>query len=104
MATACDRYVSALWRGESEEVVRFSTWLRNHWALGPAEPTAKPAAFSAVGGGGAGIAWYEAGRMIYGYIPGVPLRCYQIPADARPPEIDLRIVSNAGALEGTRIT
>jgi hypothetical protein len=57
MARVCDQYVSAMWRGESDEVVRFSSWLRNHWALGPDEPDKPPAAFSAVGGGGAGIRW-----------------------------------------------
>lgn len=87
MARTCDLYVSALWRGESEEVVRFSRWLRNHWALGPDEPGSMPAAFSAVGGGGAGIRWYEVGGMIYGYIPGVAMRCYQIPKAAEPPAL-----------------
>lgn len=92
MARVCDQYVSALWRGESEEVVRFASWLRNHWAIGPMEPSRPPIAFSAVGGGGAGIRWHEVGTMIYGYIPGVPLRCYQVPLDARPPRIELRII------------
>jgi hypothetical protein len=87
MARVCDQYVSAMWRGESDEIARFSIWLRNHWALGPDEPQNRPAAFSAVGGGGAGIRWYEVGEMIYGYIPGVARRCYQIPADANPPDL-----------------
>jgi uncharacterized membrane protein YqaE (UPF0057 family) len=87
IARACDQYVSALWRGESEAVGRFSTWLRHHWALGPEEPSGPPNAFSVVGGGGAGIRWHEIGPTIYGYIPGVAHRCYQIPKAASPPVI-----------------
>jgi hypothetical protein len=87
IARTCDLYVSAPWRGESDDVVQFSCWLRNHWALGPDEPGRSPDAFSAVGGGGAGIRWHEVGGMIYGYIPGVELRCYQIPKAAEPPAL-----------------
>ena len=57
MPRVCDQYVSAMRRGESEEVVRFSIGLRNHWALGPDEPVNRPAAFGAFGGGGDGIRW-----------------------------------------------
>jgi hypothetical protein len=87
MARACDQYVSALWRGESEEVLRFSRWLRGHWVIGPEEPGQPPTAFSVVGASGAGIRWHDVGPMIYGYIPGVPVRCYQIPSDSDPPPI-----------------
>ncbi len=87
LARSCDQYVSALWRGETEEVTRFSSWLRSHWALGPEEPEAIPAAYSAVGGGGAGIRWHERNDMIYGYIPGVEHGCYQVPRAAIPPAI-----------------
>lgn len=87
IARLCDLYVSALWRGESEGAIPFSRWLRNHWALGPDEPGGSPAAISAVGGGGAGIRWHEVGETIYGYVPGVPLRCYQIPKAAIPPAL-----------------
>lgn len=87
MARACDEYVAALWLGESEDVYRFAAWLRNHWAVGPAEPSYPPAAVSRAGGSGTGIRWYDAGEMITGYIPGVERRCYQIPRDANPPVI-----------------
>lgn len=86
LARSCDAYVSALWRGESEEVLRFASWLRAHRALGPAEPASPPAPFSAVGGG-AGIGWHLLGRTVYGYIPGVAHRCYRVPVDATPPPL-----------------
>jgi len=49
MARVCDQYVSALWSGESAVVVRFASWLRNHWAIGPVEPSKAPIAFRALG-------------------------------------------------------
>jgi len=87
IARAYDRYVAALWRGESEEVRRFGAWLKGHWGLGPSEPPTPPAAISALGGAGASIRWHEADGLLLGYIPGVPLRCYQIPTDADVPPI-----------------
>jgi uncharacterized membrane protein YqaE (UPF0057 family) len=88
LARAYDRYVSALWRGESEEVRRFASWLKGCWALGgPPEPSGPAAAVSALGGAGTSIRWYDVDGTIVGYIPGVPHRCYQVPTDADPPVI-----------------
>ena len=88
LARAYDQYVSALWRGESDEVRRFAAWLKECWGLGgPAEPAGPPAAVSALGGAGTSIRWYEADGLVLGYIPGVPHRCYRVPVDADPPVI-----------------
>ena len=88
LARAYDQYVSALWRGESDEVHRFAIWLKGCWALGgPPEPEGLPAAISALGGAGTSIRWYEADGMVLGYIPGVSQRCYQVDRDADPPVI-----------------
>lgn len=88
LAQAYDRYVSALWRGESEEVRRFAAWLKGCWGIGEApEPEGPPAAVSALGGAGTSIRWYETDGEVRGYIPGVPLRCYRVPADAEPPAL-----------------
>ena len=88
LAHGYDRYVAAIWRGESEEVRRFGAWLKGCWGLdGPPEPAEAPEAVSALGGAGASIRWYERDGTIYGYIPGVPHRCYRVPHDAEPPPI-----------------
>lgn len=88
LARAYDRYVSALWRGESEEVRRFAAWLKGCWGIdGPPEPAGPPTAVSALGGAGASIRWYEADGLVLGYIPGVPLRCYRVSAEADLPEL-----------------
>jgi hypothetical protein len=88
LARAYDRYVSAVWRGETEATHRFAAWLRGCWGLGaPPEPPTPPAAVSALGGAGASIRWHETPDAVYGYIPGVPLRCYQIPRDADVPDV-----------------
>lgn len=87
LATAYDRYVAALWRGESEEVRRFGAWLKGCWELGSPEPSTPPAAISALGGAGASIRWHEAPAdcLVLGYIPGVLHRCYRIPNTAVVP-------------------
>ena len=88
LARAYDRYVSALWRGESDEVHRFAVWLKGWWGVGaPAEPGRRPDAISALGGAGTSIRWYEVDGLVLGYIPGVPHRCYRVPTDAAPPVI-----------------
>ncbi len=87
LALAYDRYVAALWRGESEEVRRFGVWLKGCWGLGPPEPAGAPAAVSALVGAGTSIRWHQVDGVLFGYIPGVPHRCYQVPADAEPPAI-----------------
>ena len=87
LARLCDQYVSALWRGETDEVHRFGVWLRAHWALGPDEPPGAPAAFSSVGGGGAGIRWHRRDGMLLGYIPDVLDRCYQVSVEETPPSL-----------------
>lgn len=87
LARGHDRYVAALWRGESEAVRRFGAWLKGCWGLGPPEPSASPAAVSALGGAGTGIRWHEVDGLILGYIPGVPHRCFQVPVDAELPAI-----------------
>ncbi len=88
LARAYDGYVSALWRGESDEVRRFAAWLKGCWGrAGSPEPAGPPAAISALGGAGTSIRWYEVEGMVLGYIPGVPHRCYRVPADAEPPVI-----------------
>ena len=88
LARAYDRYVSALWRGESDEVRRFAAWLKGCWALGaPPEPGRQPDAVSALGGAGTSIRWYEADGLVLGYIPGVPHRCYKVSTVAVPPEV-----------------
>ncbi len=88
LARAYDRYVCALWRGESDEVRRFAAWLKGWWGLGaPTEPRRRPDAVSALGGAGTSIRWYESEALVLGYIPGVPHRCYRGPIDAAPPAI-----------------
>ena len=88
LARAYDRYVAALWRGESEEVRRFGNWLKWCWGLGgPPEPAGPPAAISTLGGAGTSIRWHEIDGVVCGYIPGVLHRCYQVPVDADPPAI-----------------
>lgn len=88
LARAYDRYVAAFWRGETDEVRRFAAWLKGRWGLGgPPEPAGPPDAVSALGGAGASIRWYEADGMVFGYIPGVPHRCYQVRRDAEPPPL-----------------
>jgi len=88
LARRYDRYVSALWRGESDEVRRFAAWLKGCWGLdGPPEPEGPPAAISALGGAGTSIRWYEQDGAVLGYIPGVAHRCYRVPIDAEPPAI-----------------
>lgn len=88
LARSYDRYVSALWRGESEEVRRFAAWLKGCWGLdGPPEPDGPPAAISALGGAGTSIRWYEADGVVWGYIPGVTQRCYTVPVGAEPPVV-----------------
>ncbi|MDP9366419.1 MAG: hypothetical protein M3Q10_19715 [Chloroflexota bacterium] len=90
LARGYDRYVSAFWRGESDEVRRFAAWLRECWGLaGPPEPEGPPAAISALGGAGTSIRWYERDGVVLGYIPGVPHRCYRVPVDAEPPPISV---------------
>ena len=60
LARAYDRYVSALWRGESDEVHRFAVWLKGWWGAGaPAEPGRRRAAISALAGAGGRIGWKE---------------------------------------------
>ena len=87
LAQAYDRYVSAVWRGETDETQRFAAWLKGCWGLGgPDEPAASPTAISALGGAGASIRWHETPATIFGYIPGVPHRCYQVPRDAVMPD------------------
>ncbi len=89
LAQAYDRYVSAVWRGETDETQRFAAWLKGCWGLGgPDEPSAPPTAISALGGAGASIRWHETPTAILGYIPGVPHRCYQVPRDAIMPDAD----------------
>lgn len=88
LARGYDRYVSALWRGESAEVRRFAAWLKECWGLdGPPEPDGPPAAISALGGAGTSIRWYEGEGVVLGYIPGVAHRCYRIPNDADVPAV-----------------
>ena len=88
LARAYDRYVAALWRGESEEVLRFGTWLKRCWGLGgPAEPVGPPDAVSVLDGAGMSIRWYERDGHVLGYIPGVAQRCYRVPSDVAPPSL-----------------
>ena len=88
LARAYDRYVSALWRGESDEAHRFGAWLRRCWGLGdPPEPAGPPAAVSTHGGAGTSIRWYELDGMVFGYILGVPHHCYQFPIEDDPPAV-----------------
>ncbi len=88
LARAYDRYVTALWRGESDEVPRFGVWLKERWGLGGSpEPAEAPAAIGALGGAGTSIRWYERDGMVLRSIPGVVHRCYQVPRDEEPPAI-----------------
>ena len=73
------RYASACWRGDNN--APFARLMDACWRpeLPPA-PAAAPDAVSPHGGGGRGIAWYEACGEVRGYVPGkrggyrVPLR------------------------------
>ena len=88
LARAYDRYMSALWRGESAEVHRFGAWLRGCWGLGgPPEPAGPPTAVSTLGGAGTSIRWHERDGMVFGYIPGVPHHCYRVSVADDPPAI-----------------
>jgi hypothetical protein len=65
------RSISASWRGEPGWQA-FERALERYWSpeLPPVPPTT-PDAVSPHGAGGRGIAWYEAGRDILGYVPRV---------------------------------
>jgi hypothetical protein len=87
VAQAYDRYVAAVWRGETAATARFAIWLRGCWDLGPPEPDDVPQAISALGGAGASIRWHETPATILGYIPGVPHRCYQVSRSEPVPDV-----------------
>ena len=73
LAAGYDRYVSARWRGD-DGTDDFAAWLEAHWTReAPPEPSDPPCAVSILGGGQAGIRWYERAGAVLGYVPG-PLR------------------------------
>ncbi len=75
------RAVSACWRGDPwgrEEMCP----LDRYWMPDlPPVPRALPDAESPHGAGGRGIRWYESGRDIFGYVPGVR-GGYRVPISA----------------------
>lgn len=80
LATACLRYESACWRGDSARV--FATRFGSYWRpVLPPVPSAEPDAYSPHGAGGRGIEWYEIGDEVFGYIRGAS-RGYRIPVAA----------------------
>jgi hypothetical protein len=90
IARRYDEYVSAVWRGD-RDVTRFADWLTGCWRMGgPPEPPGPPDAVSHLGAAGAGIRWHQTPTTVFGYIPGVRDRCYQVPVNADPPELERR--------------
>lgn len=73
--------VSAYWRGDSEFLPRFDTWLARFWTDGPPEPSDDPQAHCPHGAGGRGIRWYERGPLLLGYVTGKP-GCFHVPRTA----------------------
>jgi hypothetical protein len=69
LAIAYDRDRVAYWRGESDGR-RFGTWLEDFWRPAVVLPIGPPTAVSVHGGGGRGIAWYDAGAVVVGCVPG----------------------------------
>jgi hypothetical protein len=75
------RYASACWRGE-EAARHFATRLGAYWRPQmPPMPTTPADDFSPHGAGGRGIAWYQTGDEVRGYIPGRGCG-YRVPVDA----------------------
>jgi hypothetical protein len=68
LASAYDRNVAACWRGETTGR-QFSAWLESFWRPTVLVPVGPPTAVSVHGGGGRGIAWYEAGPLVVGCMP-----------------------------------
>jgi hypothetical protein len=83
LARACDDHLAACWRGEAGWAA-FGDWLAPFWRPGLHAPPGPPAAVSVLGGGGRGIAWYDAGGAVLGVVPGLA-GGYRVPADADPP-------------------
>jgi hypothetical protein len=83
LARACDRHFAACWRGEADWAA-FAAWLDAYRRPGVAAPPGPPAAVSPHGGGGRGIAWYDAPGAILGTMAGVGWG-YRVPRGAAPP-------------------
>jgi hypothetical protein len=83
LARACDDHRAACWRGETGWAA-FGDWLVPFWRPDLGAPPGPPAAVSVLGGGGRGIAWYDADGAVLGVVIGLA-GGYRVPADADPP-------------------
>jgi hypothetical protein len=84
LARAFDDHLAACWRGEVGWAA-FGDWLVPFWRPDLGVPAGSPAAVSVLGGGGRGIAWYDADGVVLGIVLGLASG-YLVPADADPPE------------------
>jgi hypothetical protein len=86
LARRHDQAVTALWRGDPAPARTLTTWLAGFWHEdASSEPASQPAALSILGGGGAGIRWYDGDSTLLGYVRGVADRCYRVPTTAQLP-------------------
>ncbi len=84
-AVLYDLHLAAVWRGD-EPSGAFGNWLEARWCEGNlTEPDSVPAAVSLLGGGGAGIRWYEVDDALVGFVKGRPRGCYVVANDDEPP-------------------
>ncbi len=80
LARLYDQYVAAVRSDDQVTAGAFAAWLGTFWDVGTPEPRGEPAAVSLLGGVGRGIAWYDTGTHVVGYVRGWQRRgCYQVP-------------------------
>jgi hypothetical protein len=89
LARRHDEAVAALWRGDPAPVRTLTTWLAEfRQTAAPDEPAGQPTATSVLGGGGAGIRWYDGENAVVGYVRGASGRYYRVPTSERLPMDD----------------
>src|SRR5215218_6895261 len=75
-AVLYDLHLAAVWRGDQPSGA-FGNWLEARWCESNLpEPEGFPAALSLLGGGGAGIRWYECDGALVGFVRGRSRGCY----------------------------
>ena len=87
LALRFDASHSPLRAGTSERH-DFDAWLARFWRQDcPPEPDTCPDAVSVLGGAGGSdaVRWYDADDVVFGYLPGSPRRCFQIPFSVAEP-------------------